>query len=75
MIAYALIITKGCIHKPSMEVRLGTKRFGINCGALRQLIQRANEIGLYQVMENLGPEDNGIFELLYETFKDEIIAS
>jgi len=70
VIAYALIITKGCIHEDHMEVRLGTKRFGICCVPLRRLIQIANEIGLYLVVGKLGPEDEGMFELLYEEFKD-----
>ena len=70
MIAYALIITKGCIHEDHMEVRLGTKRFGICCVPLRRLIERADEVGIYVVLENLNPEDHGMFELLYEEFKD-----
>lgn len=72
MIAYALIIIKGCIHETHMEVRLGDKLFGIDCGDLRWLIRKANEIGLYQVIEKLGPEDNGMFAMLYKEFKDEI---
>lgn len=72
MIAYALIVVKGCIHKPSMEIRLGTALFGIDCSALRELIRRANEIGLYPLLENLNPENHAMFELLYEEFKDEL---
>lgn len=72
MIAYALIITQGCIHKPSMEVKIGTILYGIDCVALRHLIRRANEIGVYQVIENLDSENNGMFAILYEKFKDEI---
>lgn len=72
MIAYALIIIENSIHKPHMVVRLGTQIFGIDCIALRKLICRANEIGVYQVIENLDSEDNGMFAMLYEEFKDEI---
>lgn len=72
LIAYTLTVIKGCIHKPFMEVRLGTAHFEIDCGALRRLIGRANEIGLYPLLENLNPENREMFELLYETFKDEL---
>ena len=72
MIAYRLVVTQGCIHKPFMEVRVGTQRFGVSCAPLRELIQRAKEIGVYQVIENLGPEDDGMFSILYEEFKDDI---
>ena len=72
MIAYNLIVIEGCIHDEHMVVRLGTQRFGICCFALRHLIEKANKLGLYSLLENLSDEDTRMFELLYEEFKNEI---
>lgn len=74
MIAYAFVITEGCIHTPKMQVQIGTLHYGICCPALRRLIERANNVGLYQVLENISPEESEreMFTFLYEEFKDEI---
>ena len=72
MIAYTLNIVRGCIHKPFMEIQIGDKFFGIHCASLRNFIQTVNEKGLYQTLEYVNPEDRGMFEMLYEEFKDEL---
>lgn len=72
VITYALVVVDGCIHSSHMEVQLGTEHFEICCSALRRLIQRANKIGIYQLLENLNPNDREMFAMLYEEFRDKI---
>ena len=73
MIAYNLIITEGCIHKPFMEVQIGTKVFGIDCQMLRGFIHAANEYGIYEVLKKVNPRERRMYEFLYDEFKDEVI--
>lgn len=72
MIAYVLTVIKGSIHKPFMKIRMGTTVFGIDCINLRNFIRVANEVGIYQLLEDLDPEDREVFAILYEEFKDKV---
>lgn len=72
MIAYNFVIVEGCIHKPFMEVQMGTLHIGLDCTILRELISMANEVGVYQVLENISSEGREIFTFLYEEFKDKL---
>lgn len=70
MIAYNMTVTRGCIHTPFMEVRVGTSFVGMKCDALREFIQTANEIGLYQALESVNPAVRELLTFIYEEFKD-----
>lgn len=70
MIWYALTVVRGCIHKPFMEIQMGDRFFRIDCAPLRHFIQTANEKGLYQAFEHVSPKERGMFEMLYDEFKD-----
>lgn len=72
MIAYNLIVTRGYIDTPFMEVQIGTTLIGFKCAPVRGFIQAANEIGLWQALENVNPAEREILTMLYETFKDEL---
>jgi len=72
MIAYVMTVTRGCIHTPFMEVKVGTTLVGIKCDALREFIQIANEIGLYQALESEDPAVHELLIFVYEEFKDDL---
>lgn len=72
MIALTLVVVQGCIHKPHMVVKLGSEHFGVCCSTLRRFIQAGSKQGLYQILEEVAPEEREMFKLLYEEFKDEI---
>lgn len=72
MIAYNFVIVEGCIHTHTMEVQMGTLHIGLDCAVLRELIGMANEVGVYQVLENISSEGREIFTFLYEEFKDKL---
>lgn len=72
MIAYNFVITEDCIHTRTMKVQMGHLHIGLHCPALRELISMANEVGVYQVLENINPEGREIFAFLYEEFKDKL---
>lgn len=72
MIAYNMVVTRGCIHTPFMEIQIGTALVGMKCDALRKFIQTANEIGIYQALESINPDVHGLLTFIYEEFKNDL---
>ena len=72
VIACNFVIVEGSIDSQTMKVEIGSLHIGLYCPALRELISKANEVGVYQVLENINPEGREVFAFLYEEFRDKI---